>query len=102
MGLLSLFTRSPASSLVQLPQASFTMDREGRIIVSTLPQGFPLARALEIGQAFLAFFRSAVAANLPLTELTVDYPALKLKAREMRGGVIVFLSPQGFRARPRR
>ncbi|MBI2946472.1 MAG: hypothetical protein HYY23_02425 [Verrucomicrobia bacterium] len=101
MGLLSFFTKSIPAELVRLPQGSFTMDRDGRIIVSTLPQSFPAARAREIGQTFLALFRSSQAANLPLAELVVDFPALRLKARELGGGAIVFLSPQGLGGKPR-
>jgi hypothetical protein len=37
-------------------------------------------------------FRSSQAAQLPLEELVVHYPGLKITAREMRGGAIVFLS----------
>ncbi len=31
---------------------------------------------------------------MPLTEITVQYSALKLQARELGGGAIVFLMPQ--------
>lgn len=102
MGLLNFFTSATDSALIRLPQGSFTMDRDGRIIASTLPQSFPLGRAREIGQTFLAFFRSAHAANLPLSELVVDYAALRLKARELRGGAIVFLAPQSYGSKSRR
>lgn len=96
MGFLSFFASSPAAELIKLPDGSFTLDRDGRIIASTLPQSFPTGRVREIGQTFLSVFRSAEAANLPLTELVVDYAALRMTARELRGGAIIFLRPQSF------
>ncbi|MBI4657788.1 MAG: hypothetical protein HY735_02875 [Verrucomicrobia bacterium] len=101
MGLLSFLTRSTSANLLRLPHGSFTMDREGRIIASTLPQSFPQDRAREIGRTFLSFFRSAQAANLPLLEVVVDYAALRLKARALRAGAIVFLTPQSHGSKAR-
>ena len=49
MGLLDLFSRSSRKALVHLPSGSFTMDREGKIMTSTLPQSFPQHFILEIG-----------------------------------------------------
>ena len=42
----------------------------------------------------LTAFRQAQQAHLPLSELIIHYGALKLLARELRGGAIVFLMPQ--------
>lgn len=95
MGLLSLFSRSAPANPVRLPAGSFTIDPGGRVIASTLPQSFPPNLVREIGQLVLSTFRSAQQANLPLTELIADYSALKLTARELRGGAIVFLAPHG-------
>ena len=33
------------------------------------------------------------AANLPVTELAIHYSALKITAKEQRGGVMIFLAP---------
>ena len=41
-----------------------------------------------------AAFSEAAAAQLPLAELIINYPSLKIAARELRGGAIVFLSPK--------
>ena len=92
MGLLSLFTKS-APSLLRLPSGSFTVDREGKVIVGTLPSSFPTSLAYDIGQQVLAAFREGEAAQLPLSVLTITYPSLKITAREMRGGAIIFLAP---------
>jgi len=93
MGFLSLFSR-PAAQLIALPRGSFTVDRDGRILVSTLPQAFPTALAEEIGSHALMAFKSAQTAQLPLSEIIIRYPSLKVTARELRGGAIIFLAPQ--------
>ena len=48
---------------------------------------------LEIGRVIVDTFRKAQAAEVVLTELTVNFAALKVTARELRGGAIVFLAP---------
>jgi hypothetical protein len=93
MGFLNLFSR-PASQLMALPSGSFTVDRDGRILVSTLPQSFPTATAEDIGAQALAAFRSAQVAQVPLSEIIIRYPSLKITARELRGGALIFLVPQ--------
>ena len=89
-----LFSRNGGLRLAKTPSGTFTLDRDGRIIVSTLPQTFPDSQLREIGQRVLAFFRGAQHAQMPLQELTAYYPTLKLTARYLRGGAIIFLSPQ--------
>ena len=93
MGFLDLFTK-PAPTPPRLPSGSFSVDREGNILVSTLPLAFPKTLTREIGRHVLQSFQSAQAAGLPLTELVVHYASLKLTARDLRGGAIIFLSPQ--------
>lgn len=93
MGLLTLFSK-PASALVRLPSGSFTVDREGVVVASTLPSSFPAALVDDIAEQVLEAFRDADTAQLPLSELTINYPTLKIRAREMRGGAIIFLSPK--------
>src|SRR6185503_9046645 len=92
-GLLSLFSKS-APSLLRLPSGSFTVDREGEVIVGTLPSSFPEDIIHEIGQQVLSAFRDAAEAQLPLSELNINYPSLRITARELRGGAIIFLSPK--------
>jgi len=93
MGFLNLFTK-PALTPARLPSGSFSMDREGNILVSTLPLTFPEAIMREAGRHVMQTFQSAQAAGLPLTEIVVHYSSLKLTARDLRGGAIIFLSPQ--------
>jgi hypothetical protein len=98
MGFLNLFSRKTASRsrLTRLPSGSFTLDREGRVMTSTLPQSFPQAQMREIGQKVLSSFRAAQKAQMPLVEIIVHFSALKILARELRGGAIIFLMPQSF------
>ena len=70
------------------------MDKEGSMITSTLPQSFPSGHRDAIGQQVLASFRSAKRAHMPLNEITIQYSAIKLLARELGDGAIVFLMPQ--------
>ena len=93
MGLLSLFSK-PAATLVRLPSGSFTVDREGCVLMGTLPSSFPAQLVKDIARQVLAAFSEAAAAQLPLSELVINYPSFKIAARELRGGAIVFLSPK--------
>jgi hypothetical protein len=93
MGLLSLFAKPPAPKLVRLPSGSFTLHADGRVMTSTLPQSFPAAFVREIGEPVLASFREARKAQIPLVELNIHYATLKILARELRGGAIIFLMP---------
>jgi hypothetical protein len=94
MGFLKLFSKQLPASLLRLPTGSFTLDRSGRVVVTTLPSSFPTELVSEVGESILSLFRDAHEAQLPLEELVVYYPALKLTARELRGGAIVYLTPQ--------
>ena len=93
MGLLSLFARS-APTLVRLPSGSFTVDREGCVLMGTLPSSFPVSLVRDIARQVLGAFSEAATAQLPLNELVINYPSLKITARELRGGAVVFLSPR--------
>ena len=95
MGLLNLFSKS-GGKLFRLHAGSFTVDRDGRVLVSTLPGTFPKDLVREIGSQVLEAFRTAQEARLPLTEVVIRYSSLKLTARELRGGAIIFLAPRTF------
>jgi len=96
MGLLSIFSR-PAKPLLQLHSGSFSMDRSGNVLAGTLPSSFPQELVAQIGQCITDTFRDAHSVQLPLDELVIHYPGLKITAREMRGGAMVFLStPSSF------
>jgi len=91
MGLLSIFSK-PARPLLQLHSGSFSMDRGGRVLAATLPSSFPRDLVEEIGQCVAETFHEAHSIQLPLDELVIYYPGLRITAREMRGGAMVFLS----------
>ena len=93
MGFLKFFSQT-APPLLRLPSGSFTVDRAGFILVTTIPSSFPQPLVHEIARCVLETFRDAQGAQLPLSELIVDYPSFKISAKEMRGGAIVFLSPK--------
>ena len=90
--MLKFFSSKGQSALVRLATGCFTVDRNGHIVASTLPQSFPVSQVQAIAQRVLSAFRAAQQQNLPLTELMVNYAALTLTAREMRGGAIVYLT----------
>ncbi len=92
MGLMSLFSRAEPS-LLHLPSGSFTVDREGRVLIGTLPSSFPRPLLHDIARQVLDAFRESADAQLPLTDLIISYPSLRISARELRGGAIIFLAP---------
>ena len=91
MGLLSIFSK-PAKPLLQLHSGSFSIDRGGHVLAVTLPSSFLRELIEEIGECITETFREAHSIQLPLDELVIHYPGLKITAREMRGGAMVFLS----------
>jgi hypothetical protein len=93
MGLLNLFAK-PTPTLVRLPFGSFTVDRDGRVLTGTLPSSFPVTLVKDIAEQVRAAFAEADTAHLPLADLVIKYPSLKISARELRGGAIVYLSPR--------
>ena len=102
MGFLSRLFKAKRVNLVQLPAGSFTVDKAGAIMTSTLPQAFPSAHLRVIGDQVLAAFRGAERAQMPMTEIIIHYSALKILARELRGGAMVFLMPQTLHNRPKK
>ena len=98
MGFLSFRSKPKdaevTSALVRLPSGSCTVDPSGRVVASTLPRAFPGVLVEEITTAVLTTFQAAREAQMPLTEIVADYSALKLTARELRGGAIIFLAPR--------
>lgn len=93
MGLLKFFSK-PAPTLLRLPSGSFTVGRDGRVLTGTLPSSFPVALVKDIAEHVRGAFAEAAAAQLPLTELVLNYPSLRISARELRGGAIIYLFPK--------
>ncbi len=99
MGFLT--RRSSKSDLHQLPSGTFTVDPQGHLVSSTVPQWVPEAQILEIGRDVLAIFKGAAAARLHFSELKVQYEAFRITAREMRGGAVIFLTPKSVQSMAR-
>ena len=95
MGFLNFFRKAEAEpTLLRIPSGSFTVDASGSILASTLPQSFPKDYVVELKDLVLSTFQDAQDSGIPMRELIIEYGALKVIAREMRGGAIVFLAPQ--------
>ena len=96
MGLLNRLKGS-GDRRAALPSGSFTVDSEGLIIASTVGSRFPPHIVHEIARVVLRTFAEAVKNGAPLTEIKVTFGAMSIRAIEMRGGALVFLSPRGER-----
>ena len=70
------------------------MDRQGRIVTSTVSSGFPKKMLYDIGRDVIELFREARVAQMPLAEVSLHFGSLRITARELRGGAIIFLFPQ--------
>jgi hypothetical protein len=93
MGLLNR-SKGPKPDVKRLPSGSFTVDAQGLVVSSTVPQSVPAALVGDIGQRIVAVFAGARTAHMPFSELVVQYASFKITAREMRGGAIIFLTPK--------
>lgn len=95
MGLLDFFSpaKKEVPSLDRLPNGSFTVDRDGNVLTSTLPHSFSENNVREIGKTVMEAINSAREANLPVAELAIHYSGLKITAKEQRGGAMIFLAP---------
>jgi hypothetical protein len=95
MGILKPFNRTAVPvSPERLPSGCFAVHRLGGIVSNTLPSHVPPKVLTEISRTVMDAFKSAAEANVPLSDLHVRYNGLTIVAREMRGGVLVFVSPR--------
>jgi hypothetical protein len=90
----SFFKKKFEAKIADLPSGSFTLDRNGKVVVSTLSQNFPEAQMRDIADCVMAFFKGAQEAQLPIQEINVYYPSLRITARNLSGGALIFLLPQ--------
>jgi len=88
------FLNKKKSGPQRLPNGAFTVDAQGRVVSSTVPQAVPPAVVRDIGQQVVAIFEEARRVQLPFSEMIAQYAAFKITARAMRGGAIIFLSPK--------
>jgi len=93
MGFLKKIFRTRAA-VQQLPTGSLTVDRNGHVVTTTVSSSYPQALLREIGHEVLTLFREARAAEMPMAEVSLHFASLRITARELRGGAIIFLFPQ--------
>lgn len=82
----------------QLPSGSMTVDRRGRVVTSTVSSAYPEALLDEIGHGVQTLFMEARASQMTLSELSLHFGSLRITARELRGGAIIFLHPHTARS----
>lgn len=82
------------ATVQQLPTGTITVDRQGRVVASTVSSAYPRDLLQGIGRDVLELFREARAAQMPLAEVSLHFGSLRITARELRGGAIIFLFPQ--------
>ena len=79
----------------KLVAGSFTVDRQGRVMTTTVGSGaYPHGLLDDTAREVLSLFRAARAARMPLAGLDLHYAGLHIRAREMQSGAIIYLSPQ--------
>ena len=78
----------------QLPVGSLTVDRNGVIVTTTVSSAYPKALLGEIGRDVVSIFREARTAQMPQAEISLHFGSLRITARELRGGAIIFIFPQ--------
>jgi hypothetical protein len=93
MGLLKKLFRRQAG-VQALPSGSLTVDRNGNTITSTISSSYPAPLIREIAKDVLKMFGEARDAQSPLAEINIHFASLRVTARELRGGAIIFLFPQ--------
>jgi chemotaxis response regulator CheB len=91
MGFLTSWFRS-AKPLLQLHSGSFSMDRTGRILATTLPSSFPRNLVQTIGQCVALTFEEAQNAQLPLKNSSFIIPGSRSPPVKCAAGPSYFLS----------
>jgi|SRR5882724_11479106 len=82
------------AAVQQLPSGTITVDRDGTIIASTVSSTYPKSLLQTIARDVLELLREARLAQMPLAEISLHFGSLRITARELRGGAIIFLLPQ--------
>src|SRR5262245_14982063 len=94
MGFLSIFKAPKTQGPPPLPSGSYTVDREGKVVTSTISSAVAGQTLEQISAQVLQTFKDAKQAELNMTEFSITMGAMNIKARELRGGAIIFLSPR--------
>jgi hypothetical protein len=94
MGFLKKLFGGGNAAVQQLPTGTITVDRDGQVVTSTVSSAYPKKLLRDVGRDVLEIFRDARAAQMPLAEVSLHYGSVRLTARELRGGAIIFVFPQ--------
>ena len=70
------------------------MDRDGQVVTSTVSSAYPQGCCATSGATCWRCFARRATAQMPLAEVSIHFASLRITAREMRGGAIIFLFPQ--------
>ncbi len=95
MGLLNLFKSQKSDGPAPLPSGSYTVDREGKVVSRTISSAIPAQGLEQFAAQVLQTFREARQADLNISEFCINTGVMNIKAKELRGGAIIFLSPRG-------
>ncbi|MDE3067367.1 MAG: hypothetical protein KGJ60_07420 [Verrucomicrobiota bacterium] len=82
------------ASVRQLPSGTLAVNHRGEVLSSTVSSAYPMPLLREIGREMLLLLRQAHEAQMPLPEVSIHYASLRVTARELRGGAVIFLYPQ--------
>jgi hypothetical protein len=95
MGLLSFLKAPKTQGPPPLPSGSYTVDRDGKVVTSTISSTVSDQALEQISAHVLHTFKDAKQAGLNMNEFSITMGAMNIKARELRGGAIIFLAPRG-------
>jgi len=93
---MSLPQRLQPSEPARFPCGSYTVSANGSVVVSTLPASFPRVMMEVIGKVVLSTFSSARDLDTPFIELAADFAGVEVRARDLNGGAIIFITPQEY------
>jgi hypothetical protein len=93
---MKIFSKAKPVGPARFPRGSFTVSAAGQIVVSTLPSNFPRERMLDIGNVVLTTLNSARELGTPFAELAADFAGVEIRARDLSGGAIIFVTPQEY------
>jgi hypothetical protein len=93
MGILKKIFGAHAD-IQQLPAGTLTVDRQGRVVTSTVSSAYPSRLLQEISRDVLELLHESRTAQMPLAEVSLFFGSMRITARELRGGAIIFLFPQ--------
>jgi hypothetical protein len=93
---MNTFLKTKTVGPARFPRGSYTVSSAGNIVVSTLPGSFPRERMQAIGKVMLSALGSARELGTPFSELAADFAGLEIRARDLSGGAIIFITPQEY------